>query len=59
MEVGPLLVEWRGATSQPAGTDTGSMGGYHQPVCVETVVGSGCGADNNNIYFVLENNPVQ
>ena len=36
MEVGHLLVEWRGATSRLAGLDGG--GGYHRPVCVETVV---------------------
>ena len=27
-----------GATSQLAGPDSGQMGGYHRPVCVETVV---------------------
>ena len=37
MGVGHLLVDWRGATSQLAGPDR--WGGYHRPVCVETVVG--------------------
>ena len=39
VEEGHLLVEWRWATSQPAGPDSGWMCGYHRSVCVETVVG--------------------
>ena len=39
MDVGHLLVEWMGATSQLAGTDSGWMGDTNGRVYVETVVG--------------------
>ena len=54
MEVGHLLVEWRGATSQLAGPDSGKMGERcHRPVWEERVVAPlhhssvEGGADNN------------
>ena len=58
VEVGHLLVEQRGATSQLAGPDSGQMGvgWYHRLVCVETVVGPLHHSENTKFRFQIMKN---